>query len=180
MTEMWRLTLSLPCLVSASSFCSSGFYEIRHDPTSTSACKVVILALQRGHDANATCLIWRPYCGQAFECSMSSITDMFDPVPVKRAKRSWDEQYVESLTPCVHGPTCEQGLACLPGKQHRVRMLHLICGSLLPIWTRLEFALRADKANATPVRVMRVRTVDGKRLIGIRVPSEAVDRLRGH
>lgn len=144
-------------------------------------CKHYILALQRPESADeakymsirtAVYRIQRPGTGPGRQSHMADITEVYRPVTRQEVKAGWERQFRQSLTVCMHGPNCKHGAACELGK--RMRTMHIIGGSLLPIWSKVEKVLHANSTKKTPLKITRVRTEDGKRIVGVGVPSEAV------
>jgi hypothetical protein len=51
--------------------------------------------------------------------------------------------------------------------------LHIIGGSILPVWDQLQSA-----AKSHGVKIVRLRTVDGKRVLGLNVPRTAISEIK--
>lgn len=76
----------------------------------------------------------------------------YDLVPAERAEARWREQF-----------------AADPG--YRDRELHLIGGALLPIWDRMKVD------SGSQLRIVRVETDDGERIVGVEIPPKEVTRV---
>lgn len=162
---------------------AAGFYESRRDAVGQTGCKHYILALQRPESVDeakymtnrqAVYRIQRPSTGPGRASGMQEIKDVYKQVTRQDVKVGWERQYLQSLTTCMHGPRCKNGAACEVGK--RMRTMHLLCGSLLPIWSKLERVLHAHSARKESIKITRVRTDDNKRLVGVCVGGEHVVR----
>lgn len=65
---------------------------------------------------------------------------------------------------------------CIFQNGMRRRHYNVLSGSIFAIWTRIEAQIRAKK-DVGAIRVIRLKTVDGERIVGVLVPNEAVDDL---
>jgi hypothetical protein len=139
-----------------------------------------VLALQKPISAaeqaymsmrQVTYRVQRPSTGPGRPTSKQELSDVYRPISIEDAKLGWDRQYETALTSCMHGPNCHDGGACAVGR--RKRTMHLIGGSLLPIWSTIERVLRAaSSAKTFSLKVTRIKTKDGSNVVGIAVPGE--------
>jgi hypothetical protein len=56
------------------------------------------------------------------------------------------------------------GLACSVGL--RKRTYHILSGSVLRVWNQVENVLATQGGNNSRMQIIRVRTVDDKRIVG--------------
>ena len=113
--------------------------------------------------------VQRPSTGPSKPSGLRDILAVYVAVTPEAAKAGWTRQYDQALTVCLHGPKCKNGAACEVGR--RKRTMHLLGGSLLPIWSTLERVLHTE-ARRTNLKITRVRTDDGRRLVGVSVAGE--------
>lgn len=59
----------------------------------------------------------------------------------------------------------------------RRRHYNVLSGSIFAIWTRIEAQIRVKK-EVGAIQMIRLKTVDGQRIVGVLVPNEAVDDLK--
>jgi hypothetical protein len=125
---------------------------------------------------NSTYRIMRPSTGAGKPSGRSEINDVYVRVTREAAKAGWERQHATALTTCMHGPTCKHGRDCAVGR--RKRTMHILAGSLLPVWSRIESVMRhmasSSASKAFALKVTRIRTADGQRVVGIAVASEHV------
>lgn len=112
-----------------------------------------ILALNSGHHTNpengetyATFSIWKPEGPRVDYLSAMDLTKSYVPVVSHEAENWWTDTYNRL-------PTIEK------------LEVHIIGGAILPIWDRL-------KSQQGKLRVVRVSTHDGHRIVGIEVPNK--------
>ncbi|PAA74115.1 hypothetical protein BOX15_Mlig015939g2 [Macrostomum lignano] len=89
-------------------------------------------------------------------------------------KRLWEQVYERSRSQCAHAISSASGLCgrqAATGKPCevglRVRVYHLLAGSVLSVWPTLERVCRN-------MQLVRMRASDGKRIVGVLVPPESV------
>lgn len=121
--------------------------------------------------------VYRPSTGPARAANLGEIREVYRELERDAAEQGWSRQYTRALTDCMHGPNCRNRQLCTVGKRERV--VHLVSGSLLPVWGVLERVIGAGRHSRRCVlKVTRVRMDDGTRIIGIVVPSgETVQRI---
>lgn len=96
--------------------------------------------------------------------SLAEIEKKFRRVEEAEAEGAWRAQHAASLRTCAHAywraacrdPHCEVGL--------RRRTHHVLAGSLLAVWARVEQALAARSAGK--MQVVRLKTDDGLKIVG--------------
>lgn len=103
-----------------------------------------------------------------------SYTKMQD---LDKAKFYWQKHYESSAHQCSHmywSGRCfnvKLGLKCDEGM--RRRKYTVLSGSIFAVWNRIEHQLRKREFYESP-RVIRLKTTDGSKIIGILLPNESV------
>lgn len=59
----------------------------------------------------------------------------------------------------------------------RRRRYTVLSGSIFAIWTKIEHHVRAHE-QAAAIRVIRLKTVDGSKIVGVLLPNNSVDDIR--
>uniref|UniRef100_A0A673KIX6 Protein strawberry notch homolog 1 n=1 Tax=Sinocyclocheilus rhinocerous TaxID=307959 RepID=A0A673KIX6_9TELE len=97
------------------------------------------------------------------------------------AKQHWIDQYNSSANVCSHaywrgnckkvsvGLQCEIGLRC--------RTYYVLCGSVLSVWTKVEGVLASVSGTNVKMQIVRLRTEDGQRIVGLIIPANCVSPL---
>uniref|UniRef100_A0A8B9L9J3 Protein strawberry notch homolog 1 n=1 Tax=Astyanax mexicanus TaxID=7994 RepID=A0A8B9L9J3_ASTMX len=97
------------------------------------------------------------------------------------AKQHWIDQYQSSAEICSHaywrgnckkaagGLQCEIGLRC--------RTYYVLCGSVLSVWTKVEGVLASVSGSNVKMQIVRLRTEDGQRIVGLIIPPNCVAPL---
>ncbi|XP_056592504.1 protein strawberry notch homolog 1 isoform X1 [Triplophysa dalaica] len=97
------------------------------------------------------------------------------------AKQHWIDQYNSSADVCSHaywrgnckkasvGLQCEIGLRC--------RTYFVLCGSVLSVWTKVEGVLASVSGTNVKMQIVRLRTEDGQRIVGLIIPANCVSPL---
>ena len=75
----------------------------------------------------------------------------------KETEKMWTELFARTAQLCMHGKKCKIGAACEAGK--RVRTVHMLAGSTLPLWPAVDRVLR-EKTRARTFSVIRVVQTD--------------------
>ncbi|XP_056288481.1 protein strawberry notch homolog 1 isoform X2 [Pseudoliparis swirei] len=127
-------------------------------------------------------LIYRPNTGKQVKLEMyTDIKKKFKKVLSDDAKQHWIDQYKSSANICSHaywrgnckkasvGLQCEVGLRC--------RTYYVLCGSVLSVWNELEEVLTPVSGNNVKVQIVRLRTEDGQRIVGLIIPANCVAPL---
>ncbi|TRZ18363.1 hypothetical protein HGM15179_008788 [Zosterops borbonicus] len=106
---------------------------------------------------------------------------LLDCVPSEDALPHWLEQYNSSADTCTHaywrgnckkaglGLVCEVGLRC--------RTYYVLCGSVLSVWTKVEGVLASVSGTNVKMQIVRLRTEDGQRIVGLIIPANCVSPL---
>uniref|UniRef100_A0A668W5K2 Protein strawberry notch homolog 1 n=1 Tax=Oreochromis aureus TaxID=47969 RepID=A0A668W5K2_OREAU len=127
-------------------------------------------------------LVYRPNTGR--QVKLETYTDLkkkFKKVLSEDAKQHWTDQYKSSEKICSHaywrgnckkasvGLQCEVGLRC--------RRYYVLCGSVLSVWNELEEVLTPVSGTNVKVQIVRLRTEDGQRIVGLIIPANCVSPL---
>jgi hypothetical protein len=121
-----------------------------------------VLALPSGSHTDAregktfrTFSIWKPGAPRTSYVHEEELNTKYTPVTPEAARNWWDVEYARV-------PEIE------------TREVRIIAGAIIPLWQRLK---TKDDAK---LRVVRVSTTDGQRIVGVEIPRSQVNRvLRG-
>jgi predicted RNA methylase len=115
-----------------------------------------ILAVESGLHTNAetgnsyrTFAVWKPEAARSSYIDNNELTDKYAHVTPAKARDWWVKKYA----------------SVPPIETHEI---HIIGGAIIPLWQR--FKTHKDAR----LRVVRVTTDDGQRIVGIRIPREQV------
>uniref|UniRef100_A0A673CHW8 Protein strawberry notch homolog 1 n=1 Tax=Sphaeramia orbicularis TaxID=375764 RepID=A0A673CHW8_9TELE len=127
-------------------------------------------------------LVYRPNTGRQLKLeTYTEIKKKFKKVLSEDAKQHWTDQYKSSAKICSHaywrgnckkasvGLQCEIGLRC--------RTYYVLCGSVLSVWNELEEVLTPVSGTNVKVQIVRLRTEDGQRIVGLIIPANCVSPL---
>ncbi|TMS08383.1 protein strawberry notch homolog 1 isoform X2 [Larimichthys crocea] len=127
-------------------------------------------------------LVYRPNTGKQLKLeTYADIKKKFKKVLSEDAKQHWTDQYKSSAQICSHaywrgnckkasvGLQCEVGLRC--------RTYFVLCGSVLSVWTEVEEVLSPVSGTNVKVQIVRLRTEDGQRIVGLIIPANCVSAL---
>ncbi|XP_055087633.1 protein strawberry notch homolog 1 [Periophthalmus magnuspinnatus] len=127
-------------------------------------------------------LVYRPNTGRQLKLeSYVEIKKKFKKALSEEAKQHWTDQYKSSAQICSHaywrgnckkasvGLQCEVGLRC--------RTYYVLCGSVLSVWNELEEVLTPVSGTNVKVQIVRLRTEDGQRIVGLLIPANCVSPL---
>lgn len=155
-----------------------GFYlslQIRNNKKTTILAKEV-------NSKKKLFLIYRPNTGK--QLKLETYTDLkkrYKKVPSEDVRPHWTEQYDSSAVTCTHaywrgnckkaslGLVCEIGLRC--------RTYYVLCGSVLSVWTKVEGVLASVSGSNVKMQIVRLRTDDGQRIVGLIIPANCVSAL---
>ncbi|XP_037076560.1 protein strawberry notch homolog 1-like [Pollicipes pollicipes] len=115
--------------------------------------------------------------------TLAEIKKKYKRVQPDEAERHWQEQYDASVTTCSHAywrGVCKRrgvGVDCDVGR--RARTYHVLSGSVLHVWTRVEGVLSSANVSQAQqkMQVIRVRCSDQLKIVGIVVPNHVVPSL---
>ncbi|KAF4015048.1 hypothetical protein G4228_006779 [Cervus hanglu yarkandensis] len=125
--------------------------------------------------------VYKPNIGRQSQLeSLDSLSRRFHRVTAEEAREPWESSYTFSLTHCSHttwnrhcrlvqeGKDCAQGL--------RLRHHYMLCGALLRVWGRIA-AVMADVTSSSYLQIVRLKTKDKKKQVGIKIPEVCVRRV---
>ncbi|XP_029547910.1 protein strawberry notch homolog 1 isoform X5 [Salmo trutta] len=127
-------------------------------------------------------LVYRPNTGKQLKLeAYADIKKKCKKVLSDDAKQHWIDQYQSSAEICSHaywrgnckkvsmGLQCEVGLRC--------RTYYVLCGSVLSVWTKVEGVLASVSGTNIKMQIVRLRTEDGQRIVGLIIPINCVSPL---
>ncbi|VTJ68873.1 Hypothetical predicted protein [Marmota monax] len=125
--------------------------------------------------------VYKPNIGRQSQLeTLDSLCRKFRRVTAEEAREHWESGYAFSLTHCSHtawnqhcrlvqeGKDCTQGL--------RLRHHYMLCGALLRVWGRIA-AVMADVSSSSYLQIVRLKTKDKKKQVGIKIPEGCVRRV---
>lgn len=125
--------------------------------------------------------VYKPNVGRQSQLeTYDSLCRKFRRVTAEEAREHWENSYAFSLTHCSHtawnrpcrllqeGKDCAQGL--------RLRHHYMLCGALLRVWGRIA-AVMADVTSSSYLQIVRLKTKDKKKQVGIKIPEGCVRRV---
>ncbi|XP_017030538.1 protein strawberry notch-like isoform X2 [Drosophila kikkawai] len=126
------------------------------------------------------CQIYRPNTGlQVRHESLFELEKKYRKVQMSEAEPHWTEQYDASVNTCSHaywngncrnvslGNDCEVGL--------RQRLYHVLAGSVLSVWGRVEHIL--NTRSNSKMQVIRMKTTDDEKIVGTLIPKSCFETL---
>ncbi|KAL0818579.1 hypothetical protein ABMA28_009017 [Loxostege sticticalis] len=123
--------------------------------------------------------IYRPNTGlQLRQESLAEIEKKYKKVESEEAESSWRAQYAASVRVCSHAywrGVCRNALDCEVGL--RQRTYHVLAGSVLAVWARVEGVLAARSA-LNKMQVVRIKTDQGLKIVGTLIPKNCVEPLK--
>ncbi|XP_053437416.1 protein strawberry notch homolog 2 isoform X1 [Nycticebus coucang] len=125
--------------------------------------------------------VYKPNIGRQSQLeTLDSLCRKFHRVTPEEAKEHWESNYVYSLTHCSHTAwnrhcrLVQEGKDCLQGL--RLRHHYMLCGALLRVWGRIA-AVMADVSSSSYLQIVRLKTKDKKKQVGIKIPEGCVRRV---
>lgn len=126
--------------------------------------------------------VYRPNTGlQTRQDTLEDIKKKYKKVMDHEARSSWIDQYDSALNQCSHAywrGNCRRiimGLGCEVGL--RQRTFHILSGSVLSVWSKLETMLAGQPGANSKIQIVRCRKSDGSRIVGCLIPSNCVPAL---
>uniref|UniRef100_A0A2K6GDH4 Protein strawberry notch homolog 1 n=1 Tax=Propithecus coquereli TaxID=379532 RepID=A0A2K6GDH4_PROCO len=127
-------------------------------------------------------LVYRPNTGKQLKLEIyTDLKKKYKKVVSDDALVHWLDQYNSSADTCTHaywrgnckkaslGLVCEIGLRC--------RTYYVLCGSVLSVWTKVEGVLASVSGTNVKMQIVRLRTEDGQRIVGLIIPANCVSPL---
>ncbi|XP_061162410.1 protein strawberry notch homolog 1-like [Saccostrea echinata] len=147
--------------------------------------KTVILAVFFGTNKKREKLynVYRPNTGRQLHPEpLSNIKRKYKKVLPDIAQPWWEDQYNLSAKICSHAywrGSCKKanlGLPCEIGL--RTRTFHILSGSVLSVWSKVESVLAAmPGGSASKMQIIRLKTDCGQRIVGNLIPGNCVQAL---
>lgn len=147
--------------------------------------KTVILAVFFGTNKKKEKLynVYRPNTGRQLHTEpLSNIKRKYKKVLPDIAKPWWEDQYNLSAKICSHAywrGSCKKanlGLQCEIGL--RTRTFHILSGSVLSVWSKVESVLAGMPGGSTSkMQIIRLKTDCGQRIVGSLIPGNCVQAL---
>uniref|UniRef100_A0A8C1WFX6 Protein strawberry notch homolog 1 n=1 Tax=Cyprinus carpio TaxID=7962 RepID=A0A8C1WFX6_CYPCA len=130
-------------------------------------------------------MVYRPNIGKQVKLeTYADIKKRSKKVLSDDAKQHWIDQYNSSANVCSHaywrgnckkvsvGLQCEIGLRC--------RTYYVLCGSVLSVWTKVEGVLASVSGANVKMQIVRLRTEDGQRIVGMLSNKYIIDVQSDH
>ncbi|XP_077995470.1 protein strawberry notch homolog 1-like [Glandiceps talaboti] len=126
--------------------------------------------------------VYRPNTGRQLKSeTLDEIKKKYKKVSMEEARNQWVAQYKASETQCSHAywrGNCKRsvlGLSCEVGLRRRT--FHILSGSVLSVWKKVESVLATQASHNSKMQIIRLRTEDGTKLVGCLIPSNCVKAL---
>lgn len=126
--------------------------------------------------------IYRPNTGlQIRHESFSELKKSYRPIEYELAKQLWVQHHGASVNTCSHSffrGNCRNvaiGLECEVGL--RRRSYTVLSGSVLSVWSRVEQILSTRSGQHNKMQVIRLKTKEGTKIVGILIPKNCVELL---
>uniref|UniRef100_A0A8C1CIN0 Protein strawberry notch homolog 1 n=1 Tax=Cyprinus carpio carpio TaxID=630221 RepID=A0A8C1CIN0_CYPCA len=153
-----------------------GFYvQVRNN-------KKIAILIKEVNPRKRLFMVYRPNIGKQVKLeTYVDIKKRSKKVLSDDAKQHWIDQYNSSANVCSHaywrgnckkvsvGLQCEIGLRC--------RTYYVLCGSVLSVWTKVEGVLSSVSGTNVKMQIVRLRTEDGQRIVGLIIPANCVSPL---
>ncbi|XP_049325001.1 protein strawberry notch homolog 1 isoform X2 [Astyanax mexicanus] len=153
-----------------------GFYvQVRNN-------KKIAIMVKEVNTKKRLFMVYRPNTGKQLKLeAYADIRKRCKKVLSDEAKQHWIDQYQSSAEICSHaywrgnckkasvGLQCEIGLRC--------RTYYVLCGSVLSVWTKVEGVLASVSGSNVKMQIVRLRTEDGQRIVGLIIPPNCVAPL---
>ncbi|KAM9795787.1 strawberry notch homolog 2b isoform 2-T2 [Syngnathus typhle] len=153
-----------------------GFYMSRK-PRGNQPC---VLLAEQGRGKNF--IVYKPNIGkQTHPESLENLQQRYRKVTPEEAKDCWESRFSFSLKKCSHAnwngkcKKVEEGQECFQGM--RLRQYHMLCGALLRVWKRVSDVV-SDITNSNILQIVRLKTKQHNKQVGIKIPENCVARVR--
>ncbi|KAJ6655162.1 hypothetical protein lerEdw1_005640 [Lerista edwardsae] len=142
--------------------------------------KHMCLLAEQNRGKNFT--LYKPNIGkQSQPESLESLLKKYQRVKrPEDAKEHWEGAYSFSLKHCNHAvwnrncKVVQEGKECYQGT--RLRHYYMLCGALLRVWSRIA-SIMADITNTSYLQIVRLKTKEKKKQVGIKIPESCVQRV---
>ncbi|VDO24443.1 unnamed protein product [Haemonchus placei] len=157
-----------------------GFYVSNTSNTGRQVAVLVYGIGKRRFDTGARLYaVTRPSIGRSPKLiTMAEISKRFVKVPPEDAKQLWEDQYADNCHHTyVHGKCKSEamGVYCEVGR--RTRTYFVLSGSVLSVWPVVEEVLSDRDRRASRMQVIRVRTEQDQKIVGVLVLPHFVRTL---
>ncbi|XP_044311932.1 protein strawberry notch homolog 2 isoform X3 [Varanus komodoensis] len=112
--------------------------------------------------------------------SLEKLLRKYQRVPPEVAQKHWEHSYSFSMQHCNHAvwtghcKAVQDGKECFQGT--RLRHYHMLCGSLLRVWSRIASTI-ADITNSSHLQIVRLKTKEKRKQVGIKIPECCVPQV---
>ncbi|OWK14146.1 hypothetical protein Celaphus_00000378, partial [Cervus elaphus hippelaphus] len=114
-------------------------------------------------------LVYRPNTGKQLKLEIyADLKKKYKKVVSDDALVHWLDQRGNCKKASL-GLVCEIGLRC--------RTYYVLCGSVLSVWTKVEGVLASVSGTNVKMQIVRLRTEDGQRIVGLIIPANCVSPL---
>ncbi|KAL4646616.1 hypothetical protein GN956_G10106 [Arapaima gigas] len=127
-------------------------------------------------------LVYRPNTGKQLKLeTYTDIRKKCKKALSEDAKQYWMDQHSSSADTCSHAywrGNCKKvsvGLQCDVGL--RCRTYYVLSGSVLSVWTKVEGVLASVSGTNVKMQIVRLRTEDGQRIVGLIIPTNCTAPL---
>ncbi|KAG5446071.1 Protein strawberry notch 1 [Clonorchis sinensis] len=126
--------------------------------------------------------IYRPNTGmQGRLLELDKLLERYSRIPnPSDCQDAWHRVFKTSTTRCIHlmqhgfcPRVAQQRTVCEVGL--RVRTYYVLSGSVLNVWAQVEPLLQGYSSLTRCMQVVRLKSSDGKRIVGSLIPQECVD-----
>nr|CAB3265878.1 protein strawberry notch homolog 1 [Phallusia mammillata] len=156
----------------------SGFYVTLQKSGTRHMTVLAIEATSKRHRTRRSFTIYRPNTGkQNRRESVDELYTKYTRVQADEAEEWWKKQYEASLDHCSHQfwqGNCRRG-TCNVGKRRRT--YHVLGGSVLSVWKVVESVLMSQEGANYKMQIVRLKSNDGQKLVGVLIPSPCVPGL---
>nr|XP_002127283.2 protein strawberry notch homolog 1 isoform X2 [Ciona intestinalis] len=159
---------------------SSGFYVTLTQRNGKHMVILIIESTSQRHRGPATFVVYRPNTGkQVRKETLEDLKKKYKRVESDEAEVWWCKHHEASLDQCSHRfwqGSCSKGNSlCHIGK--RRRMYHVLAGSVLAVWRTVEEVLLMEGGSKYKMQVVRLKTQEGNRIVGVLIPTICVTSL---
>jgi len=159
---------------------NEGFYEASQLRNGK---KTAVLVLKSTTSKNNLYTLYRPNIGLTLKQeTIADINKKYTKVCAEDVEITWNDQYEYSENNCSHAfwrGYCKKkivGLPCEVGT--RKRACHILCGSVLSVWSKVESILACQPGASSKMQIIRAKLDNGTKLVGMVIPGNCVDPLK--
>ncbi|XP_063003166.1 protein strawberry notch homolog 2 isoform X2 [Elgaria multicarinata webbii] len=126
--------------------------------------------------------LYKPNIGKHSQTeSLEILLKKYRQVSPEEAQKHWEGSYAFSLEYCNHAvwngncKVVQEGKECFQGT--RLRHYYMLCGALLRVWSKIASTM-ADITNTSYLQIVRLKTKEKKKQVGIKIPESCVQQVR--